>query len=267
MGIKRDGPGTSVGRVVSLWHYPVKGLSAQPLSEVELTPGAGFPADRIWALARPGGDYHPGRRTPVSKHQFFVLVKEERLAGLNTHLDADSENFTVSVREHVVLQENWTTPQGRERSMAFFARVLDLPAGVLPVLAREDGRRFTDVSVVSDALMNAVSIINLASVRDLEQRTGLSIDPLRLRANIYVDGLPAWSELGLVGSDITIGQARLHGVRTTHRCAATEVNPADARRDIPLPRLLVQHIGTDEIGVYGEVIDGGAVKIEDEVVW
>ncbi len=262
-----DNERCSVGRIDSLWHYPVKGLSGQSLSRVQLHAGAGFPADRTWALARPDGEYVPGLRTPISKHQFFVLVTQERLAGLRTHLDVGSGRFTVWVREHVVLDESWHTSAGREATTVFFARVLDLEPGVLPVLAHEDGRRFTDVSVVSDAMMHSVSIINLASVRDLEQRTGREIDPARLRANIYVDELPAWSELDLVGRDITAGGVRLRGVLTTRRCAATEVNPRDARRDLPLPRLLVQHTGRDEVGVYGEVATGGVVAVGDEVTW
>jgi MOSC domain-containing protein len=88
--------------------------------------------------------------------------------------------------------------QDRQASAAFFAQVLDLPPGQHPVIAYEEDRRFTDASVVSDAMMHAVSIINLASVRALEKRIGQSLDPLRFRANVYVDGWPPFAELGLL---------------------------------------------------------------------
>ena len=39
-----------------------------------------------------------------------------------------------------------------------------------------------------------VSIINLASVRDLEAKLGRPVDPLRFPGNVYVDGWPAWAE-------------------------------------------------------------------------
>lgn len=91
--------------------------------------------------------------------------------------------------------------------------------------------------------MNAVSVINLESVRDLERRIGREINPLRFRANVYVyvEGLPPFSELELVnepftsGADVRLGDIPATAVLNTRRCAATEVNPETARRDLPLP--------------------------------
>ncbi|MEJ7653423.1 MAG: hypothetical protein WKH64_08830 [Chloroflexia bacterium] len=43
------------------------------------------------------------------------------------------------------------------------------------------------------------------------------------------------------------------------------MNPVNARRDLPIPRLLVQHFGANEMGVYGEVIGEGEVEVGDIV--
>lgn len=257
---------TATGVVDSLYVYPVKGLSPEPLDSVRLIAGEGFPGDREWALARADGVYRPGTRKPVPKDQFHVLVRDDRLAGVRTTL-REGRQLSVGVGGHTVLDADLESEHGRERTGSFFARMLDLPAEQAPTIARESGRRFTDVSVVSDAMMNAVSVINLASVRALEERSGTVIDPLRFRANIYVDGLPAFSELNLVGTDFVIGEARFTAVLNTGRCAATEVNPADARRDIPVPRLLVEHFGHSQMGFYGEVTQGGTIRPGDAVEW
>ena len=55
--------------------------------------------------------------------------------------------------------------------------------------------------------MNAVSIINLASVRALAEAAGTAIDPLRFRANLYIDGLPAWAEFESLGARWRVGEA------------------------------------------------------------
>ncbi|WP_440711379.1 MOSC domain-containing protein [Herbiconiux sp. YIM B11900] len=254
------------GVVTALAVYPVKGLSAQRLDSVRLNRGEGVPGDRAWALARADGVYRPGTRQPVPKAEFHVLVRDERLAGLQTQLD-DGSVLTVSVGGHPVLRADLDTGRGRVQAEEFFARVLDLPPGAEPVVARESGRRFTDVSVVSDAMMNAVSFVNLASVRALEERIGAPVDPFRFRANVYVDGLPAWSERAIVGGRIRVGEVALQATLSTERCAATEVNPDDARRDLPVPRLLQQHFGHVEMGVYGEVREPGIVRIGDAVAW
>jgi uncharacterized protein YcbX len=249
--------------VESLWVYPVKGLSPQRLDAVALRTGEGFPHDRVIALARPGGAYRPGLRAAVSKREFFVLVAEERLAGLETHLEPTTGRFTVRVRDHVVLDVDLGTEEGVEAALALFARVLDLPPGVRPVHAVEPGRRFTDVAVASDALMNAVSFLNLASVRDLAERTGTVVDPLRFRANVHLDGLPAFAEAGLVGREFTVAGVRFRGVQPTARCAATEVEPGTGRRDLPVPQMLVRTYGHDLMGFYAVVVEGGELRPGD----
>lgn len=54
---------------------------------------------------------------------------------------------------------------------------------------------------------NVVSLINLATVRSLKQKWGCEIDPLRFRANLYIDGIRPWEEFDWIGSDILLGGA------------------------------------------------------------
>jgi len=132
-----------------------------------------------------------------------------------------------------------------------------------PWLVRSDTHRFTDVSVTSAAYMSAISLINLASVRDLEAAVGRPVDPLRFRANVYVDGVPAWDELNWVGREVALGEVRLRILKRTVRCPATEVDPATGERDLDVPRALQAHVGHRDMGVYGEVLVGGTIRPGD----
>ncbi len=51
MGCSRNG--TSVGRVVGLWRYPVKSMAGEALKEAEVS-WHGFAGDRRWAFIRDG---------------------------------------------------------------------------------------------------------------------------------------------------------------------------------------------------------------------
>lgn len=255
--------GRGAGRVDGLFVYPVKGLSPQPLPSVQLEPGRAFPHDRLFALARPDGAYAPGLRRGVAKTNYYVLVREARLAGLQTHLDGATGVLAVAVRGHRVLEADLTTECGREAASAFFARVLDLPDGTAPVVAREEGRRFTDMAPDGDRAMEFVSLINLASVDDLARRAGTDVDPLRFRGNVHLAGLSPWEELTLLGREFTLGGVRLRGTSVTDRCAATEVRPGTGQRDLPVPRLLATHYGHTFMGVYAEVLDGGRLQLGD----
>jgi uncharacterized protein len=243
--------------VQGLFVYPVKGMTPQPLDRVVLEPGRGFPFDRTLALARPGGAYVPGMRHGISKREFYVLVAEARLAGLTTHLDTATGQFSVDVRGHRVLTVDLDSEDGVARLRAFYARVLDLPRGTEPVLARDPGRRFTDTAHNSDRQMEFVSFLNLASVRDFAERVEAPVDPLRFRANVHLEGFPAWHEFTLVGREFTLGGVRFRGTKPTERCAATEVEPGTGRRDLPVPQLLHRTYGHEFMGVYAEVLEGG----------
>ncbi|NQX29209.1 MOSC domain-containing protein [Microbacteriaceae bacterium VKM Ac-2854] len=248
--------------VTGIARYPIKGLSAEELDAVELVAGTGFPGDREWGLARATGRYAE-RPEVLSYREFHVLKRDPRLIGLQTGVRNDV--LSVRVRGHEVLNADLGVAEGRAAAGAFFARALDLPAGEEPVLARQPGIRWTDAAPDGGAFMNAVSIINLASVRALAEAVGTEIDPLRFRANLYIDGLPAWTEFDAVGAHWRLGEAGVELLARTERCSATELNRVDARRDIPIPRLLKQHFGHVDMGVYAAVRTSGAVRVGDSV--
>lgn len=60
--------------------------------------------------------------------------------------------------------------------------------------------------------------------------------------------------------EFTVGSVRLRILRRTTRCAATEVDPKNGRRDIAVPRLLKECCGHLDMGVYAEVLTGGVVE-------
>ena len=63
----------------------------------------------------------------------------------------------------------------------------------------------------SDVARKVVSIINLASVRAIENMVGAPVHPLRFRANLYVEGWPAWHEFDLLDQTLAIGDVQTEG--------------------------------------------------------
>src|SRR5262249_48641281 len=117
----------------------------------------------------------------------------------------------------------------------------------------------------SDAEEKLVSIINRASVVDLERVAKCTVDPRRFRGNVLLDALPAWAEAEWVGRQVTIGGARLVVVSRLAGCAAINVDPATGVRDATLVRVLLRGFGHEECGVYARVIAGGRVAVGDAV--
>ena len=79
-----------------IYRYPIKGLSAQPLSRVELQAKKPFPHDRIFALVRPGAPFDTDNPKWGKKGLFVMLMLEEALARVKTVLDVDTLKLTIT---------------------------------------------------------------------------------------------------------------------------------------------------------------------------
>lgn len=251
--------GGLAGRVTSLWRHPVKGFTPERLSEVTLTAGAHFPCDRMFAIEDGPSGFDPDAPSHISKMRFTVLARLPKIAAIRTRYDEASGVLTASHPDFEDLQAHMNEAAGRDALASWVARVLGEDArGALKVLPAPDGHRFMD------SRSGFVSIINLASVRDLEAKTGRTIDPLRFRGNILVEGWPAWSEHTLSGEALTLGGAALKGIKPITRCAATHVDPVTAEADMNLTAALYQHYGHMDCGLYAEVVTGGRLMPGDE---
>jgi uncharacterized protein YcbX len=253
--------------VTALYRYPIKGLSAEPLARVRLAPLQCLPQDRRFALALAATRFDPQHPQWLPKIHFAMLMRDEKLAQLRTRFDEASGVLTAERDGKVVLRETITEPEGRRRAGAFFTDFLDIAADSPLRLIEAPGHAFADARPKPNAGTDKyVSLINLASLRALERAMATPIAPLRFRANLYFDGAPEWTELGWIEREITIGTARLRGIAAITRCAATEVDPATAERDLDIPGALQRRFGHNLMGIYAEVPGGGEIGVGDAIV-
>ena len=108
-----------------------------------------------------------------------------------------------------------------------------------------------------------ISLINLASVKDLERVAGSDVDPLRFRGNLYLQGGEPWAEFGWLGKEISIGRARAKVTARIDRCAAVNVNPANGERDMNLLKDLQKGLGHIDMGIYAKITATGAISAGD----
>jgi uncharacterized protein YcbX len=244
--------------------YPVKGLSGEILDTITLSAGRGLPHDRQFALALPDTPFDPAAPKPFPKTRFAVLMNFAKLAELSTSFDTSDETLSIK-HPDVSVSAPLNTAEGRaqiEASLSTFMQ--DEIDGRLRVVA-SPGHRFTDASVHSPEMMEAVSLMNLASIRALEDKIQRRLDPRRFRANFLVDGLEPWAEFDWLDRNISIGSATFKGVKRTRRCIATEVNPDSAQRDVPVPSELLKNFGHTDLGIYLTVQRGSTVRVGDRI--
>ncbi len=248
----------------ALTQFPVKGLSGQALNSVALEAGKGFPGDRRFGFARPNSGFDPDDPKPLPKTKFYMLARDATLALLTSAYDEKTDILSISSPQDTG-QFDIATAEGRQNASEFLKSYLQLPNDEMPHLYEASPHRFTDVSVVSSDMMNAVSIINADSVAAFSAAVGQTIDPLRFRGNILISGMPPFAELEMEEQDIAIGSTRLKILKRTRRCPATEVNLKTAERDLKTPTLLREHYGHMDMGVYAEILEGGVITLGDGV--
>jgi hypothetical protein len=277
---RKRGARSLMAKIQSIYRYPIKGLTPERLDRTVLRPGQTVPGDRLYAIENGPSGFDVMAPGYLAKTHFLMLMRNERLASLRTAFDQDTHVLTIetptlpSAASGGRLWERRATAElrtaeGRAAIERFFAGFCADELRGPPKILNAPGHSFSDVA------RKVVSIINLASVAAVEAMVGTTVNPLRFRGNIYVEGWPAWSELDLVGRELTIGQVglelkcgqavRLKVVKRIVRCAATNVDPDTALRDLNIPQTLMRHLDHADCGIYAEVVSGGDIAPEDEI--
>jgi uncharacterized protein YcbX len=243
----------------AIYRYPVKGLSPEALLRADLTPGETVPGDRAYAVENGPSGFDPVQPAYFPKQRFLMLMRNERLAALHTVFDDATHTLTVAAGGREATRGNLRTTEGRSAVEAFLAGFCADELRGPPRILHAAGHSFSDVA------RKVVSIINLASVAELETMLGVPVNPLRFRANLYVSGWPPWHEFNLLDGTVAVGPVRLRVVKRIVRCAATNVDPDTGIRDLAIPATLERHFGHMDCGIYADVVSGGEIAVGNAV--
>lgn len=253
--------GHGSGRVTQLVRHPIKSAGFEEVEKAALTPGAAFPFDRVWAVAHAAARLtEPAAWAP--KLQFLRGWGSADLMAISCISDPEARSVTLS-------HPRRPTKAFRPDESPDAARLIDWLRPLWPQNRPEPARV---VAVPGQAMTDQdqplVSINSLSSLADLSARMGRDLSIHRWRGNIWVDGWETWSELGLVGKEISVGSARLRVEEPIGRCRATGANPETGAQDADTMDALEAGLGHTDFGVFARVIVGGTVGLGDEVrVW
>jgi uncharacterized protein YcbX len=245
--------------VSALYRYPVKGLSPEPLERVSLSAGQTLPFDRAYAIENGPGRFDVTAPRHLPKVNFLMLMRDERLATLATRFDDATATLTIFRDGKQVARGQLATPLGRQLIEQFIAAYMKSELRGPPKIVSAPGHSFSDVAT------KCVHIVNLASVRELERVLGRPIDPLRLRANLYLEGLTPWAELAWLDKELRIGETTLAVFARTSRCEAINVDPATGARDMAMLAHLWRTWGHQDFGIYAKILRGGEIAIQTPV--
>lgn len=246
-------------KVTALYRYPVKGFSPEPLDRVEITAGGTFPFDRAFAIENGPSGFDPAAPAYFPKAYFLMLMKNERMADYQTRFDDVNGVFRIFRSGSLQVEGSLWTKEGRARIEKWLAENFRDELRGPPKILSANGHSFSDMPA------KVVHVVNLASVRALEEKLGRPVNSLRFRPNIVIDGLPALQELEWQSEEIKLPGIAFRFEERTGRCAATNVDPKTGSRDMQIPKALEATYGHKDFGVYLTATTSGSIRVGDGV--
>ncbi len=228
-----------VGRVVGVWRYPVKSMSAEELEDAELW-WHGLAGDRRWAFVR----------TDQQRNGFPWLTIRERptMVQYQPRLSDPKDPEKADVR---VL-----TPSGADLDVTDPTLAAEL-GGDLQLIKQSRG--------VFDTL--PISLITTQTIAALGALVSADLDARRFRPNLLIstaDKAP-YLEDNWVGRALQIGTARMRVDKRDQRCVVVNVDPETTKRNSSILRAIATARSAC-LGVYAQTMVPGRVAVGDRVV-
>ena len=287
-GVRRDGDGASTW-VSALHRFAVKGLDRDELDHVDLYSGGAFPNDRRWALkwSDSADRFFPFAPEWLHKSSFLCAFSAtELMASFVTTFEDDTCKLIIQRRGFAsgdgrvaLLRESLDDPSGRDRLASFFSnasgRTVTVVSGQGSGSAQQKHHHHQFGNTASgvkagDGSTRTIHILNTNTVAALSAKANTPLHVDRFRANVVLEGsLPAWEEFQWVGRTIQLGGATLKVIKRAVRCEGINVDArhGSGRADMDVPALLAKHFPEHGafLGVYAQVVTGGAVRIGDRI--
>ncbi len=255
-------------RVKQLFTHPIKGLTPQLSTRVDLLAGHGIPGDRAFALMYDTADAQT--TDPIvpwkNKKSFAMQCDRPELAALACEYEASTGILTVRSEEAELLTAEANTAIGRTQISQFFSHYLTTVSDqkieqrrLRLVGSGEGATRYPDRNHVH------LSLVSTATLENLSQVSGQFIDSRRFRPNIVVEGISAWEEFNWIGQKFNIGTARIAIAARLPRCLNIDVHPDTGVRDLSLFSLLQKTFHHKDTGVLATVIQTGTVTLGDSL--
>jgi len=112
---------------------------------------------------------------------------------------------------------------------------------------------------------NTISLINLNSLRDFENKNSIKVDAERFRANIYVDDLDPWVEQNWIEKKLIIDGTPFEVFANIPRCKATHFPYGSPQMDYNVPQLLQKTYGHIDLGIYLKPSNDATIALNSKV--
>jgi len=250
--------------IVSSIHFsPIKSLSFQLINTAIIKKDVGFEEDRIFAFSRAIDNSLANtiEKDPSERDLIHFLTLKNTPA-LNKY-DFKFENGMISIFESNKQISTHPIEDKEAISKEISKLEPNLPGPIY--FLKNELFPFYDTTNGSH-VSNTISLINLNSIKDFNQKINKEIEFERFRGNIYVKDLDAFEERNWINKTIKINEAEFKVLKHIPRCSATNLKINSDQVDINLPNELKKVYGHMDMGIYLYPLNNGKISVNDELI-
>ena len=249
--------------VVSSIHFsPIKSLSFQSAKTLVIKKDIGIEEDRIFAFSR-AIDFSLAKtveKDPSDRELIHFLTLKNTPA-LNKY-DFKFENEMITILQNDKEISNHSIQDKEAISKKIIDLEPNLPSPIY--LLKNEMFPFYDTTNNSKVL-NTVSLVNLNSIKNFEEKIDQQIEFERFRGNIYIKDIDAFEERNWINKILTINQVEFKVLQHIPRCSATNIKINSDEADMNLPNQLKKTYGHMDMGIYLYPLSNGKISIDDKI--
>ena len=255
---------------ISSIHYcPVKSVSFQSIDACEIRKNIGIVGDRIFAFSKD---------LDANKAKLFEKSPEERRGKWNKILTLKNSpalnkynfllkdnNLTLIFKDKEILTIDTNELSERQE---LTNKIIELESSLKEpiVLMQNKEFPFFDTSMSNKVnFINSVSLLNIQSINDFQNKIDKKIETPRFRGNIYVDGIKAWEERNWIGKIIKINNIAFKVEKNIPRCVAINLKPKTDDNSLNLLQSLKKTYNHFDMGVYLTSVEDGKIEIGNKI--
>ena len=251
---------------IKLINYcPVKSLSFQSINSCQIKKNLGMPNDRIFAFSR-GIDYEKAKtieKNPKERklNNFLTLKNSPVLNKYNFSYNGNKLTLILDGEEIISISAD---DQNEKSSLS--KKLFELESTLINpiILLKNTEYPFYDTSH-SNNVFNSISLINLNSIKDFENKIEEDVEFQRFRGNLYVDGISAWEERNWINKIIKINNTSFKVEKNIPRCVAINLKPKTDDNSLNLLNSLKKTYNHFDMGVYLTALSNGKVNVGDKL--
>tara|TARA_B100000131_G_scaffold153614_1_gene148995 strand:- start:193 stop:966 length:774 start_codon:yes stop_codon:yes gene_type:complete len=251
-------------KIKSIHYFPVKSVSFQNIETSNIKKNLGMENDRIFAFSR-GLDSDKSKLLEKDPNQrklnnFLTLKNSPVLNKYNFLYKNEKLTLTHQDKELVTI-----SPDNEEERVLLTNKLTELENSLTQpiILLKNKDFPFYDTSH-SNKIFNSMSLINLKSINDFENKISKKVEFERFRANFYIEGLDPWEERNWIGKIVKINNVSFKVEKNIPRCVAINLKPK-TDTTINLLKSLKDQFNHFDMGIYLTALDDGKINIGDKV--